>query len=297
MWRKRGNKIPFIILLIIHTSLLLFTFIKKKDRKTQLALLLSNIGFAYLFEYIVLNLFQAYIYKPKILKNKYMDNILGAVLSQAIYIPFTAQFISRFHLKWKTKLFMIIYFQIVEKVFLKLRVYQTIWWSPVLTSIFLPVSFTLSDKWYEYLKKQNAFVRFISLFLGILIINVNLQFITAYKGIVIFGRGAWKTWREHFVYAPLYSIVKSIGGVYFALHPNRWFGRVGYVSFTFVVKFVFRKMGLIKRHLMSTIVDACFQLSIFTLFEKYKKLIYHGIEEEHASIEQAAKKGVRDKSH
>ncbi len=52
--KKRRNFIPFLILFIIHASLLGFSFYKSKNKKHLFTLLMSNIGLAYLFEFIVL---------------------------------------------------------------------------------------------------------------------------------------------------------------------------------------------------------------------------------------------------
>src|SRR4051812_37354862 len=78
MKNPKRNKMPFIILLAFHTSLLGYSFYQSKNKKQLFTLLMSNIGLAYLLEYFVLNLFKAYRYKPRMMKKKYFDNILGA---------------------------------------------------------------------------------------------------------------------------------------------------------------------------------------------------------------------------
>lgn len=85
-------------------------FIKRKIKKQLFTLLMSNIGLAYLFEFFVLNLFTAYTYKPGILKNAHLDNIFGAILSQAIFVPFTAVFLTARKVGWIGKLLSGVYF-------------------------------------------------------------------------------------------------------------------------------------------------------------------------------------------
>ena len=65
---------------------------------------MSNIGLAYLLEFFVLNIFKGYRYKPRVMKKKYFDNILGAILSQAIFVPFTAVFLTTLKIGWIGKI-------------------------------------------------------------------------------------------------------------------------------------------------------------------------------------------------
>jgi hypothetical protein len=84
---RNRNTIAFFFLFIIHSVLLGFSFYKSKNRKLLFVLLSANMGFAYLLEYIVLNLFKGYRYKPKIMKKQIFDNIFGAILSQGVFLP------------------------------------------------------------------------------------------------------------------------------------------------------------------------------------------------------------------
>jgi FlaA1/EpsC-like NDP-sugar epimerase len=140
------NKVPYIILLIIHGLLLFYTFYKNKDRKTLLVLWLSIIGFAHNFDYVVLVLLKGYKYIPKFLKQKDFDNILGAIFSQSIYVPSTALFITSFRLGWKIKVLFGVYFAIIERLFLRLGIYYNNWWSTLYTLFFTPIYFFISDK-------------------------------------------------------------------------------------------------------------------------------------------------------
>jgi hypothetical protein len=140
----KNNSVPFVVLLIVHVLILAFTFYKKRD-KSYFILLLSNIGFAYLFEYFVLNLFQGYTYKPKILKNRKLDNILGGVFSQAIYIPIIATTITAFRLGWKWKVFFTVYFTLIERLFIYWKIFKKRWWKTFYTFFFLLLFFMGSD--------------------------------------------------------------------------------------------------------------------------------------------------------
>lgn len=117
-------------------------------------MLFANIGMAFLFEYVVLNLFQAYTYKPKLLKKPYFDNILGAILSQALYIPVSSTFITIFRKDWKWKIGFSLYFYCIEKLFIWLKIYEIKWWKPVYKFVLLPTYYVISDFFYKGLCHQ-----------------------------------------------------------------------------------------------------------------------------------------------
>ncbi|MBO0962082.1 hypothetical protein J1P26_20455 [Neobacillus sp. MM2021_6] len=205
----KRNRIPFFILFLIHIFLMGLTFYRNKNRKETFILLVSTMGFAYLFEYFVLNLFNAYIYKPKVLKKPILDNVFGAVLSQAIFIPFTAVFLTLSKSGWVAKIFSSIYFSLIEMLFLWLRVYKHNWWKTIYTFILLPFYFKWCDFWYSCLRKKNQLVQFASFFLLIMVTETNLFFMLAIIRKFRFGMGRYHSWREHFILSPLYSITIS----------------------------------------------------------------------------------------
>ncbi|WP_407269988.1 hypothetical protein [Radiobacillus sp. PE A8.2] len=207
---KHWNRYPFIFISVIHTSLLIYTFIKCKDRKRLFILLLTNTSMAYHFEYFVLNLFQSYQYKPKFFNNKIFDNIAGSILSQALLIPFTAVYITAFQLNWKIKILFSIYFGLIEMFFKKIKIYKQYWWKTTYTVILLPMYFMFSDAWYKRLNTNNQYVQFISLYHMILVMYVNNLFVFALTRKIRFGFGKLHTWTEHFKLAPLYAIYKTL---------------------------------------------------------------------------------------
>jgi hypothetical protein len=220
---KNKNRIPFLILFIIHAFLIGLAFYKNKNKKNTFIFLGSIMGFAYLLEFFVLNVFKAYKYKPKVLKNKSLDNILGAFLSQSIFVPFTAVYLTIAEAGGVKKLFGGIYFSLVELIFLRLGVYEHNWWRTVYTFILIPIYFILSDWWYYGITKKNIIIRQISFFLMIMVTETNLFLILAILRKIRFGWGRYHAWTEHFIITPIYSITFSIL-TYFTLRRqnNGW---------------------------------------------------------------------------
>lgn len=239
---KSTNKLPYILLLVIHSVMLFFTFYKNKDRKRLLISLLSNIGLAYLFEYFVVNLFHGYTYRPGVLKNKNFDKIVGSIFSQDIYVPFTALFLTAFRLGWKYKLLLTFYFGVVEVIYVRLGIYTHHWWKTIYTIILLPIYFFISDKWYNHLEKRTPIILFFSLFHLILVSCVNLLFFRVVGNQILFGRGSYQ---KHFILAPLYSILLSLFTAW-QLKDEKRFSYVKVLSFRLLIDFLLKKVKWLK---------------------------------------------------
>ncbi|WP_226665240.1 hypothetical protein [Metabacillus litoralis] len=202
------NSTPFFILAIIHIGMILY-LVYRKQGKLKWFVLLANIGFSYVFEYFILNLFNAYKYKPSILKNPALDNILGAILSQAFFIPITATFLTVTKANWLWKFGFSIYFFIIEKLFIKLRVYQLIWWKSHYTLILLPIAFSISDGMQHALEQNEKWAQRLVHYLSLVVISITLLFIPASSKQIRFGFGFYRSWKKHFIIAPLYSFYLS----------------------------------------------------------------------------------------
>jgi hypothetical protein len=202
------NSIPFLLLAVIHVGMFLI-LLKRKKQKDAWILLLSNIGLAFLFEYPILNLFHAYRYKPSMMKQPFFDSILGAIFSQAIYVPITTTLLTLFNRNWKWKISFSIFYFSIEKLFLRLNIYKVYWWKPIYTLVLLNAYFYISDGLYKALSTQKRWALAIAHYLSIEVIWITLMYIYAIKRNIRFGRGHFHTWTEHFIIAPLYSLILS----------------------------------------------------------------------------------------
>lgn len=201
--------LPFLLLAMVHV-LLLFIFAKRSQQKNIWLLLLSNIGMAYLFEYPVLNLFKGYSYKPNILKNRVQDKILGGILSQGFYVPITATLLTIYRKNRYWKLGTTLIYYVIERSFIHLKIYKAYWWSPYFTVFFMNIYFYISDWLYNAINAKKKWALVIGQYLSTEVIGVTLLYLSAVGRKVRFGRGAYHSWREHFIIAPLYSLIRSV---------------------------------------------------------------------------------------
>lgn len=285
MKKIRKNSIPFYFLLIVHSFLLGATFYKNRNRKNIIVLLFVNIGFSYIFEYFIFNLLKVYKYKPKMLKKNFFDNTLGALMSQAIFIPFTAVFLTGIKSGWTWKVVASVYFFVVEKIFLKLGIFKHYGWKTIYTLLLLPIYFTISDLWYDWINKKNAIVRFISLFLMIIVSETNLFLLLAFFRKFRFGVGRYHPWKEHFIVSPLYSITLSLFTAWIFLKKKNESAYLKVVLFALGLNKFFTKVNLLKDNLR---IPEYFLIRIIMtiLYGQYRTWVYgESNEEENKNIE------------
>jgi hypothetical protein len=274
MRQKKDNKYPYLILLGIHSFLLVFTFYKNKNRKRLFTALISNIGMAYIFEYFTYNLFKAYRYKPALLKNRNLDSILGAVFSQAIFIPFTALFITSFHLGWKIKLLASLYFSSIEFLFVRTGIYTQYWWKTKYTLVLLPIYFWITSKWDELLKRRKPVILFVSYFNLILVTSVNLLFLQTIKGKLRFGFSRFYSWREHFILMPLYSIVVGLFTAGTKKEKNGLMVNVKFLIYRLLLDWLLVRAKILRVSKGNVLNNLPFHLLMILLSNYYKNLVY-----------------------
>jgi hypothetical protein len=205
------KSIPFIFLSIIHFFLLVFNF--KQHKQKTLLLLFSSIGIAYTFEYFVLNLLKLYQYYPRVFRNRWIDSVLGALLSQAVFVPIAAVTIALFRLGWKWQLGFTIFFGATERLFIKWKIFKNNKWNTLLTVSLLPLYFQIVKKWWEKLQEpHSSTVDALSILFCYWINYTNIYyFLLALRGKFFFRIGFLKDkYWEHFIIVPIYTLNLSV---------------------------------------------------------------------------------------
>lgn len=212
------NRLPFIILAIIHTILLIFT-IYRKGKKT-LPLLMISIGMNYVFELFVLNIFKMYWYYPKVFRNNWIDSVFGAFMSQSLFVPIAGTMLTLFNKGWKWRIGISLLYAAVERVFIQLGVYKNIKWSTVYTVTAMPVYFYILSKWWDGLQKGNKVIIQISIFFTYWVNYANVLFFS----LALFNKYRFRVgyvkdrYWEHFILAPIYTLVTGGIGTFTTLY-------------------------------------------------------------------------------
>lgn len=162
------NSIWYILLLIISIALLVYVFIKAKEKKRVLGFFLALFGLALFIETIIYIFLKAYEYYPGIIPNSAKnDGVLGNICSQ-LSVSIAALFISVFNIRFRgVVLIGAIYFGI-EWLFLALGIYQIFWYRPWITLILLTSSFEIAKRWYRtVMGRHNRVLCSVTAILGI----------------------------------------------------------------------------------------------------------------------------------
>lgn len=268
--RLNKRSVPFLLLALFQTFFI--CLLKKRRSSNTWTLFFLNIGMAFIFEYIVLNMFQAYTYKPRLVKKKYFDNVFGAILSQGLYIPVSATFITVFGKKLKWKLGFTFFYYCIERLFIFLKIYKINWWKPFYTVILLPVYYLLSDFFYKGLEQQKIMAKKIAHYLTIMVIETILMYVLAYTGLMRFGIKNVYSTRLHFMIAPVYCIFMSFISTSLAKEKGIFFRIVHLFSYK-VIDVILIKTGImaLNRHYFKwSIFSQC--LMVFT-----SRIIYQRI--------------------
>lgn len=289
MNRNKKHYMPFFILLFIHTSLMMYAFYKNKDRKRMLITLLSGMGLCFIFEYFILSLFKAYRYKPKLFKNKDLDNFFGAIMSQAVFVPFTAIFITAFKIGLKGKVLFAIFFGLIEKLFLLTGIHRNNWWKTRYTVALIPLFFYINDFWYQQLRTGTPIFHFSSLFLGILVNGLNLMYSMSILRKFRFGFERWHSWKEHFKVAPIYSFTLSMATSLIIKNDSGWKGILQAFSFTKIMDVLVMKSGIAKRNFRHFIINNSIHLFMIFWAALLKKWIYNDLRKQKGTTAEVEK--------
>ncbi|KAA0549930.1 hypothetical protein FZW96_00850 [Bacillus sp. BGMRC 2118] len=283
----KKNSIPFLVLAIIHGIILIIT-LRKKGKSTY-TLLTIGIGAAYVFEYFVLNVFKMYKYYPKVFKNKWIDSVFGAVLSQAVFVPIAATVLTLFNQGWRARILVSLVYGAIERIFIKLNIFSNDKWSTWYTVGAMPVYFYVINKWWRGLQHGNKIIHWFSLMLCIWISYTNVFFVALagfrkYRFRVRLVRDRY--W-DHFIVLPLYTLLAGIVGTVNTIHLPKAFKWCG-VLFMHLIDQTLYHCKIIKPTSRISLYLLIPIHSVILLFgEYYRKLMKN---EHHQSKEITSKK-------
>ncbi|MRG88394.1 hypothetical protein GH754_19295 [Salinibacillus xinjiangensis] len=229
---------------------------------------------AYFFEFIVLNIFAAYRYKPRIFKISYHDNIFGAALSQAIFVPFTAVFMNVNKANWKIKLLFSTYFILVERIFLSLKIFYNRWWKTRYTAIFITIFFFLNDQWFYLLKKKNSIVQYLSLFFMTLFSVTNYSLALTFIRKFRLGFGRFFSWKEHFAIKAFYCVLISIPNSLFIKMNDSWRGALAAFGWSLGLDLLLVRLKLVKAHRSFYRINPINHMVLIGMTKLFYKYIY-----------------------
>mgnify|MGYP005839815697 CR=1 FL=1 len=200
------NYFWYTVISLLSTLLFTYTFLKVRD-KHLVGVYFFIAGGTYAFEYIILVLFDSYVYHPGFLKDPYFDSIAGAVVSDAFSVPMCATFAAAFRLKFKVRFLIMMILVGIEVLFSHLKIYQHHWWRYEYTAMGILFALWASQKWFHMLEhSMKPIIRFVTLFLTEIFLQASLIFIVRGIFYQFFFQIGWfqNPTRDHVAFSTAY---------------------------------------------------------------------------------------------
>lgn len=144
----------YYVLIVIGVVICAYTVYKKRNIADLLSYFLFATGCSWELEGIVLFLFNAYIYKPGISSDPFIENIIGHIIANTAFWGSTAIFVMTFQLSNVWIAVIAVAYMLIEELFLKLGAYSHYWWKTYFTGIGAFFFMYAMKKWYSAINKK-----------------------------------------------------------------------------------------------------------------------------------------------
>ncbi|QKS47774.1 hypothetical protein HUB94_25830 (plasmid) [Paenibacillus cellulosilyticus] len=182
------NAVPYLILIFLSVVTLIYAFYYARTYIT-LVWFLALAGLIYVFEFVILVLFNSYVYYPKLIDNAYLDSMFGAFVSNFCAVPVAGITIITFRLRFVWFIVSALFFIGVEWLFLRLGIYEHHWWRLSYTFVLIIVFFWLSRYWASQTVLGSKLFRYLSMVLFSVSLCDSLGFAMSLAGTCAFHIG------------------------------------------------------------------------------------------------------------
>jgi len=218
------NWVPYLTLIILAVSVLIGIIIHTKQFRTFF-IYMSFAGMIYVFEIIIVVLLSAYEYKPHVTSIHYLDNMIGASVSNTFTVPTVATLISLYQLRFRWIAFFALLFGGIELLFIHLGVYVHHWWRTPYTVASLLFYFSLTKWWIRRFQAGSPPIRAVSFYIYTMALVLTFMFAFTLTGSGMYEPGIFKeAYRDDIFFFTLYGAGKAwmITAAIFWLRNWRW---------------------------------------------------------------------------
>ncbi|WP_027085767.1 hypothetical protein [Cohnella panacarvi] len=218
------NFVPYFSLIVLSLAVLIWIFMQTKQFHT-FVIYIAFAGMIYVFEIVIVVVFAAYEYKPQITSIRYLDNMIGASVSNTITVPTIATLISVFQLRFRWILLFALMFGFIETLFVHLGVYVHHWWRSCFTVGSLLLYFSLTKWWFRQFRSGSRPIQAVSFFVYTMALVLTFMFVFLLLGIRLLEPGIFKdVYRDDTFSLSVYGAVKAlmITAAIFWLKNWRW---------------------------------------------------------------------------
>lgn len=204
------HTLPYAVLSILAVSIFIFLLFRTKSYLTVM-LFLAYVGMIYIFEYVILVCFNSYTYYPNMLSDPYMDNLMGAFISNFLTVPTVALIMVIYHLRFRWAIVFSLLMTGIEWLFLKLGIYEHTWWRLSYSFIAFTFFFWLVTFWARKVKEGIRLFHYVSLLMFSLSVLNTLAFGRMLANIGVFQPGFFDNpTRDDVAFTVPYAFLKAL---------------------------------------------------------------------------------------
>lgn len=242
-----SNTIWYILLAVSSIITLVFTLIKSKNRKFTIAYTLAALGFVYMIEAVLVVIFNAYDYYPKIVNDMFQDTVLGNIFSQ-VSIASTSAFAIVYNLSYGWYVLFAFIYYLIDIFFVKLRIYEHYWYKSIYTFIgFIPLFILIKKYYIKFINSSKYIFNYIILYLCVFAVSGNL-IILPFKlmSIQIFNIHFFDNFsRNHTATGIIWGFLFINILIYVYKRNFHWAFKAAVFIMLFFIQFVLYKTGII----------------------------------------------------
>jgi hypothetical protein len=274
------NYVSYATLVVISIVLLVCSW-RKAANGALVPFYLGMVGLIYLLEYIILVQFRSYEYFPGVFRIRYLDNILGSIVSNGYIVPAAAALVAVYDLGFWWIALITASLVGVEELFLHMGLFRHYWWKTLYTAIGLPLDFLIS-KWLWHAIRTRSSRPDLQLavlyFANISLLGTFIFYLVALFHLLLF-RVAWfhDPYRGHFAFFTLRLFITSLFYSWAVVARANWLWKIVLLAALIAADAVLYVVGILEvssRWVLGLL--ALFHIGELFLLIYMRRLLLHG---------------------
>jgi hypothetical protein len=249
-----ANLLWYICLAVISIGSAAYAIYKKRDThksSTLLVFYLFAAGFAWIGEFTVLGLFNAYAYKTGVFESPWAQNLLGHLILNTTLYPTAAVVMVAYSLRYGYIALVSASFTLIEFVFVNLKLYEQHWWRYYMTAIIVIGILLIDKKVFTRMKQRCSGIKRSAIFYFVAMIIIHtpapvlLLLGKQYYQISLINSLTGDLYLTSIIIIFFYHLIEAFLLVLFTCILKKWYWKVLPFIISIVVQSIFLKMGIL----------------------------------------------------
>jgi hypothetical protein len=240
------NTVSFAVLALAALATLIFFIVRTKSYSIVF-LFLTYVGMIYVFEYVILILFNSYTYYPRMLQDPYMDSMMGAFISNFLTVPTAGLAMVIYQLRFRWTIVFTCLMGVIEWLFMRLGIYEHHWWRLSYSFVAFIFFFWLVGFWARRVEQGNRLFQYVSLLMFSFGILNTLAFLRLLVKIGVYQPGFFDNpTRDDIAFTVPYIFLKGLvwaNAIYWT-RKLRW--TLAAVAVMLPIHYIFIQTGILK---------------------------------------------------